>query len=392
MNILFISRWFPFPTNNGSKLRIYNLLCSLARDHEITLISFADQRDGTPDISTLRSICSDVQVVPWKPFQRERWRACLGFFNSTPRSVVDTYSLEMEQHIERALAKLNYDLIIASQWEVAGYSHCFRERPALFEEVEIGVPYGEFVRASSIWSKVRMGLTWTKYRRYITRLSAHYQTCTVVSEQERDLLSRVVPQYKAIEVVPNCINLADYETVTKTLQPNSLIFTGSFRYSANYDAMIWFLREVYPCIQAQVPDLGLTITGDHANRPLPNAQSLNLTGFVNDVRPLIASASISLAPLRIGGGTRLKILEAMALRTPVVATSKGAEGLDAQSGKHLLVADTPQAFANAVIHILKEPELGQQLTDNAYQLVTEKYNWATVMPRFLSLVDRVARA
>jgi glycosyltransferase involved in cell wall biosynthesis len=133
-----------------------------------------------------------------------------------------------------------------------------------------------------------------------------------------------------------------------------------------------------------------TITGDHANLPLPPADRVTLTGFVDDVRPLIAAAGVSVVPLRVGGGTRLKILEAMALRTPVVTTSKGAEGLDVQPGEHLLIADTPEAFAAASLRLLQEPGLRQRLADNAYRLVAEKYDWAVTMPRFLELVERVA--
>ena len=150
-----------------------------------------------------------------------------------------------------------------------------------------------------------------------------------------------------------------------------------------------FTRSI-PRLQAEIPDVCLTITGDHANLPLPSTENVTLTGFVDDIRPLIASSWISLAPIQVGGGTRLKILEAMALRTPVVATSKGAEGLDATPGEHLLIADTPEAFAATTVRLLREPELRQYLADNAYQLVSQKYDWAAAMPQFLNLVDRVA--
>jgi glycosyltransferase involved in cell wall biosynthesis len=135
----------------------------------------------------------------------------------------------------------------------------------------------------------------------------------------------------------------------------------------------------------------LAITGDHGNLPLPQASNITLTGRVKDVRPLIASSWISLAPIFEGGGTRLKILEAMALGTPVVATSKGAEGLDFEVGRHLFVADAPRDFADAVCRLLKDPGLRRRLSEQASRLVTEKYNWSAVMPRFLSLVERVAR-
>jgi glycosyltransferase involved in cell wall biosynthesis len=154
--------------------------------------------------------------------------------------------------------------------------------------------------------------------------------------------------------------------------------------------MVWFLRDVYPRIQHGQPNATLMITGDHANLPLPAATGVTLSGHVQDVRPAIAGAWCSIAPLQTGGGTRLKILEAMALGTPVVATSKGAEGLNVVDGVHLLIGDTPETFANAVERVLQEPELRQRLIDNARRLVYSEYEWTRVMPRFLDLVEWAA--
>lgn len=391
-HILFLSRWFPYPPDNGSKLRIYNLLRGLAQEHEVTLLSFADQSNVDPNAPELSSLCNEIQIVPWKPFEPQSLRARLGFLSLTPRSVVDTFSADMARCVEHVLAKGHIDLVIASELTMAGYGRFLRGRPALFEDPELGVLYEQFAQAMSPLRRARYGLTWTKLRRYLARLLRCFHACTVVSERERQLLTNAVPDYRAIEIIPNCISLSDYDHVHKKAKPDTLIFTGSFTYDINYDAMVWFLHEAYPLIQAQAPEVSLTITGDHASLPLPEASNVTLTGFVDDLRPLVASTCVSLAPIWRGGGTRLKILEAMALRTPVVSTSKGVEGLDAQHDEHLLIADTPEAFADAVIRLLKEPGLRQQLANKAYQLVREKYDWAVVMPCFLDLVERVAHA
>jgi len=390
VRILFLSGWYPYPPNNGSKVRILNLLRGLAPHHEVTLFSFVDQPNVDLEAPQLRSLCREVEVLPRKDFDPQSRRARLGFLSPMPRSVIDTFSKKMAQRIEQAASLRDFDLVIASQLGMAGYGRHFQGLPALFEEVEVGVPYGQFTQAPSTWRRARNGLTWAKHRAFLGRLLRCFRACTVVSEQERALLSRTVPGYQAIEVIPNCINLSEYGDVRGSLQTNTLIFTGPFRYFANHDAMTWFLGEVYPRIQARVPGVRLIITGDHANLPLPPANNVNLTGSVDDVRPLIAAASVSLVPVRVGGGTRLKILEAMALHTPVVATTKGAEGLDVQHGDHLLIADTPEAFAEAVLRLLGDPTMRQRLADNGYQLVRDRYDWAAVMPRFLDLVERVA--
>lgn len=391
MQLLFISRWFPYPPNNGSKLRIYNLLRGLAACHDVTLLSFADDQVSESDVRTLLSVCREVRVLPWKTYEPQSRRAVLGLLAMTPRSVVDTFSKEMADLIQDRLAAKDYDLIIASQVETAAYRHYFNGALALFEEVELGVFYENFNHASSWQARLRHGLTWLKHRHYLVGLLEEFSACTVASEKERQLLAEAVPDFHAIEVVPNCINLPEYEKNHTVGQPNMLIFTGPFAYSANYEAMVWFLCEVYPRIQAQAPSVRLTITGDHRNLPLPPASNVDLVGFVDDVRSLIARSWISLAPLWTGGGTRLKILEAMALRTPVVATSKGAEGIDAEDGQHLLIADTPEDYASAILRLLDDANLHRSLADNAYQLVKEKYDWQTVLPRFLGLVERAAQ-
>lgn len=390
MNILFLSRWFPYPPGNGSKLRIYNLLRGLARQHTVNLLSFADEPVTATAMETMATICRSVRVVPWQGFNPVSRQARAGFLSLTPRSIIDTFSPEMDRLIRQTLIDQRIELVIASQIDMAAYAASFRGYPALFEEAEIGVLYDQFRQAESLRSRARFGLTWAKHRRYLRRLMRNFAGSTVASVQEQALLQRVLPDTQSVRVVPNCLNLADYAAVDVPKQPDTLIYTGAFSYFANHQAMVWFVGEVYPHIKAEVPAARLVITGNHADRPLPPAPDVTLTGFVDDVRPYIASAAVSLAPIWHGGGTRLKILEAMALGTPVVATSKGAEGLDVCHEEHLLIADTPARFAAAVVRLLQDQSLRVRLAQNARQLVRQKYDWAATMPQFLKLVQTCA--
>ncbi|MGQ9768776.1 MAG: glycosyltransferase family 4 protein, partial [Anaerolineae bacterium] len=177
-------------------------------------------------------------------------------------------------------------------------------------------------------------------------------------------------------------------------QPNSLVFNGSLTYSANYDAMQWFLAQVWPRIRAQVPAATLTITGSTAGVNLTGLaldDHVRLTGYVEDVRLPVAEAAVAIAPIRQGGGTRLKILEAMALGTPVVATAKGAEGLDVVDGEHLLLADDPERFAASVLRLLADDALAARLAADARRLVEGRYDWEQIGRRFVNLVEDVVR-
>lgn len=387
--ILFLSRWFPDPPDNGSKLRIFNLLRGLANRHDVTLLSFSQDPAPPSSDTLLSSLCTRIEVIPWKPYDPASLRARLGFLSLRPRFVVDTYSSQMQAAIARALSSQSFDAVIASQMDMALYSPWFENVPALFEEVELATLYEQYSQAPSLARRLRYGLTWAKHRRFLRRRLQDFKACTVVSQHECRLLQRVAPHFSAISIIPNCIDVAACAAVQAVRQENRLIFSGSLTYDANYEAMTWFLERVFPLIKEQIPHVDLLITGDHGHRPLPNARDVTLTGFVDDVKPLVAGASVSLAPILTGGGTRLKILEAMALGTPVVATEKGAEGLDVRHGEHLLVAGDAREFARAVVHLLQNPQERQRLAEDAFCLVREHYNWPNVMPQFLDLVDFV---
>jgi polysaccharide biosynthesis protein PslH len=390
MKILFLSRWYPFPPNNGSKLRIYNLLQGLAQVHDVTLLTFFEQEEqNLIEISPPPQIRA-IQAVPRQAFNPGGLRARLGYFSPMPRSVLDTYSAEMAHNLQQLLAGEHFDLVIASQFDMAVYSAHFRHIPALLEEIELGALYERYTQAKSIGQRIRNGLTWIKHRRYLSSLLANFRMCTVASQREKEILTSVIKPRVAVEVVPNSVSLRDYRSAKPHTCTNTLIFTGSFRFAPNHAAMEWFVQHVWPQVLVQVPDAQLLITGDTGGKSLPSLQGVTLTGYVDELQPLVAGAAVSIAPIHTGGGSRLKILEAMALRTPVVATPKGAEGLDAEAGKHLLIAESPQDFASATISLLQSATLRRQVAEAGYRLVCEQYDSAVVLPRFLAMIEQIA--
>jgi glycosyltransferase involved in cell wall biosynthesis len=390
MKILFLSRWYPDPADNGSKIRVRNLIRGLCQDHEVTLISFFHPEDNFCTNNFPVPAPQDIHICPYREFNPRSGTAILGYLSPQPRSLVDTYQEDMATLIRRVVEGAHFDLVIASQLSMAAYHRCFKGIPAIFEELELGMYRPSSGNLKIDRSTILQELSWQKHRRFITRLLRNFVACTVVSEAERKLLYEVAPDYHAVQVIPNSVDVDLCSSGSSERIAESLIFCGSRRYHPNHDAIAWFIQEVLPSVRAEMPGVRLTITGEPGPNPLPEAQNLVLTGRISSVQSLVASAAVSLAPIRSGGGTRLKILESFALRTPVVATSKAAEGLDAQNGKHLLVADTPQEFAQAVLQLLRNPEHASLLADNAFHLVKTRYDWQTIFPRFLDLVDQAA--
>lgn len=374
MKILFLSRWYPYPVNNGSKVRILNLLRNLAKAHQVTLLSFHEHSERSVVEDELSSLCEEIIRVPWKTFRPNSFKAVLGFFSTIPRSIIDTFSSEMASVIHRIISNNTFDLVIASQIEMASYASYFSDQTAIFDEVEIGVPLEKFINATGTILKIRTAITWYKHKHYLTRLLKIFPICTVASEEERKLLLKHGIRYHEIAIVPNCINLDDYRDFKYIKKNNTIIFTGSFRYAPNYEAMLWFLEEVFPKIIQAFPEIELIITGDHMDLPLPITTNITTTGFVDDIRQLVNVAAISIVPLLSGGGTRLKVLEAMALYTPVVSTSKGAEGLAVTHQKDILLADAPQDFADAIIQIIQDKNLSAKLSARGFDLVKSQYS------------------
>jgi len=388
MRVLFLSSWFPHPPLNGSRLRINLLLRSLAAQHDVALLSFADRPDVDPAAPALRALCRTVEIVPRVPFHPEAWRSRLAWVGAQPRSLTATFSQPMAEAVARVAPTC--DAVVASQIACAAYAPYFGGAPALFEEVELGSLHERLDDAGRI-ERWRVQLRRIKYRYYLRGLLRHFRACTVVSERERQLLAAVLGDRHAIHILPNGVAADDYrhEAIWRA---DTVIFTGSLRYGPNYDGMCWFTREVWPRVLRARPGARLLITGDGDDRPLPAADRIERVGLVDDVRPLIATAALAVAPIFTGGGTRLKILEAMAAGTPVVASSKGAEGIEAMDGRHLLLADDPQGFAEHVIAVLGDGELRGRLSQAARQLVAARYDWRTLGPRFEALVASLARS
>jgi glycosyltransferase involved in cell wall biosynthesis len=303
----------------------------------------------------------------------------------------------MVQATRKALEEADYDLIISSVELMANYTLLAPKTTAkvLEEHNSLTRWMWERYRAqTSPVQRLRCWVSWQKTRYYEARLFRQFDLCVMVSEQDRKISLQTLPGFRGrVEVIPNGVDCQHNRPGMMQSVPNTLIFNGALSYDANYAAMQHFLAETFPLIRKQVPEVSLTITGSTFGVDLSGLQldgSVHLSGYVDDVRPLVASACVCTVPILQGGGTRLKILEAMALGTPVVATSKGAEGLTLTPGQDLLIADQPAEFAAHVVRLLRDRALRQRLVINARRLVEERFDWDLIGRRFVNLIEDVA--
>lgn len=396
MRILFISAWYPYPPDNGSKIRVYHLLQELARHHQITLLSFLPTAAETRFIPRLQEFCTTVRVVQRDPFQRDRMKAILGFLSPRPRSVVSTYSPEMAQSVRKTVRRESFDIVIASTTATAAYALQVSGVPKVLEEHNFmtRLMWEQYHAQRSPLKQLQRWLTWQKSKRYESWLFRQFDACTMVSEQDKAAVLATMPGCPRVEVIPNGVDVHYYAAGSIAPAPYTLVFNGALTYSANHDATRYFLGEILPLIRAEVPDVALKITGSTAGVDLDGLSldsNVVLTGYMDDIRPVVAASWVCVVPLRVGGGTRLKILEAMALGTPVVTTSKGAEGLDVSPGQDILIADEPAEFATSTLRLLRDPALRQHLAHHGRKLVERKYSWTKIGQKLNSLLEIVVR-
>lgn len=396
MRILFLSTWFPSPPDNGSKLRVYHLLRALARSHEVTLASFAFDTGRPSEPGNVRAWCRDIHTVQTNPFEVNRAGMLRTFLS--PQPLASRPVPAMSQQLAAVSHTHAFDAVVASTEVMATYA--FQMPP---NTVRILEEHNSLTRwmheryrgESGMLRGLRAWASWQKARRYEARLFPRFDLVTMVSEQDRDVYLANRPGFRDhLAVVPNGVDCAHNVPGLAQPQPAALVYNGALTYSANYDAMRWFLAEVYPHVRQAVPNVSLTITGSTQGVALTGLaldDTVRLTGFVPDVRLPVAGAAVCVVPIRRGGGTRLKILEAMALGTPVVATTKGAEGLNVQPGEHLVIAEDPIDFAAQAVRLLRDESERQRLAANARRLVETTYDWTQIGGRFVSLVEEAAR-
>ncbi len=393
MRLLFISWWWPYPADNGSRLRIYNLLRCLAAVHEVHLLSFAEDGDATPErIAHLRAFCTHVEAIPKPHYNPGGMKAALGYFSRWPRSLVDVYSPAMAQRVEMALQQQRIEVLVASELQTMRYLELAPALPAVLDEAQVIIFRDQLAQLQNPASRFRAQLTLTKLEAAYARLIKRGVAITVASTTEKAGFDQFASPGARVVIIPNGVDTATQRLGSESPQPNTLIYPGAVTYSTNYDAVSYFIREVLPRVRQQIPEVQFTVTGSTNGvdvRDLAAQPGVTFAGYLPEVAPAIRSSWAVVVPLRQGGGTRLKILEAMALGTPVISTRKGAEGLNLQHGENILLADEPGELAQAAVTLLNDPALRARLSEAGRALVEREYDWSVIAQPLLTLIDEM---
>lgn len=392
--LLFLTPDLPYPPHQGAALRTYNLIKNLAPQHEISLLSFAEGPDTPKRVAALAQYCAAVTTAS-PPHRSGAQRALSVLFSPLPDMAHRLPSMEFLNQLRMLLARERFDVVQAEALEMAQYGLAVKkgmsspETRIIFDDINAEYvlqrrAFEADVRQPRRWLGALYSLIqWGKLQRYEAQVCRRVDDVVVVSQADREALRRLLPELKCA-VVPNGVDTDYFEPADPRMESDlELVFTGKMDFRPNVDAVLWFVEAIMPIIREQLPDTSLTVVGRDPHRrlgALRNLPQVTVTGYVDDVRPHIARASVFVVPLKVGGGTRLKLLQAMSMGKAIVSTSLGCEGINVEQGRHLIVADDPTRFAGAVVELIKNPGRRRELGLAARSQACSQHDWKQITP------------
>lgn len=366
-------------------MRNFQLLSQLATEDDVTLLTFGGSDVDSRDVAALRRVAAEVHTVdpPGMAWRWKRQTQALAMLTPLPYQHLMFRSHALRRLIDGFSRERPFDLVQVEFSQLAQYDFG-DSTPVVLDEHNI--EYELLQRVSrveaSMVRKVYSGAEYLKVRRAEIRTWRRVAGCVFTSEREREIAAAVAPRTPCI-VIANGVDVDFFQPAEAPARSENIVFTGTQDYRPNADAAAYFVRSILPLVLRERPGATFTIVGKDPPREVRELASaaVEVTGTVGDVRPHLAGAAVAVAPLRMGGGTRLKILEALAMGKAVVSTSIGCEGLNLRSGEHLLVADPPELFARRIVDLLSDRVAARALGESGRRFVEREHAWPTVAGR-----------
>lgn len=388
LSILWIARTCPLPANDGEKQRVYNLLKALARWHDLTVVCRLIEPEEEAGVEALRGICKTVQAVhiprPRGALDRLRW-ALPFLLSHYPLSLCTMYFESIRRLLQRVADETVFDIVQVEHSSLSIYLDKvkFRGRPAQV----LTMHNIDYLRSARVLAnqlpglrRLFMKLDAVRFRAWELAALSRFDRVITMSALDRALLLNDSPGLR-ISVVPNGVDTKAVSYLAPAPMSEVVVYVASMDSFANHDGAMFLVQDIWPLVKAQRPAARLLIVG-RAPRPallsLHNGQDIVVTGKVAEVLDFYRGAAVAVVPLRSGGGTRLKILEAMAAGVPVVSTTVGCEGIEASAGVNVLLADESASFAAAMLKVMGDPVLQQRLSAAAREFVEESYDWGVI--------------
>ncbi|MDX1952015.1 MAG: glycosyltransferase [Verrucomicrobiota bacterium] len=384
MKILVVYPYIPYPLNRGAYYRAFHLLKGLAREHTVDLLALAENFEGIKQKDVFAEFCREVEFIP---FQHPEWERLFPkrLFNSLPSTVAHWTVPAVREAIRQRLGKHDYDAVHLCDIVLAQYFlKEFREIPLVIDRTRVDLQYQlmeqkrmRFSFKNRLLNLENLAKLWA-FEKVVAQRSRLQVVCGPDDESfTRQYISGKVP----ISVIPNGVDLEYFQPChleqLRDSEP-TLLFCGAMDYNPNIDALRWYFSEIHGDLKQAVPDLRILIVGKDPVQEVVSygkLPSVTVTGGVPDVRPYYQRAWMQMVPLRIGGGTRLKIVESMAMGTPVISTTIGAQGLDLTHEHDILLADSAETFARECARSLQDEMLRRDLRQHGIETVQSRLSW-----------------
>jgi sugar transferase (PEP-CTERM/EpsH1 system associated) len=392
MRIFFVCQRVPFPPDRGDKITTFNEIRHLSTKHEVHVFCLADGKrdlDNVPDLLGYARSVTAVPVIRWM----SKLRALKALFVGKPLSVAAFNEPELHDAIRQKFGEVQPDLIMIYSCNVAQYAEHFAQVPRIMQFAELDSSrWGQFARRSRpplCWVYAIEAQRFFSYEGHIARTFSHALVCTAAEQSDFERLIPGVP----VSIVGNGVDLEYFRSKSIVKQAGSIVFTGVLDYFPNVDAVVWFCDEVLPIVQRQIPEAGLTICGSRpvaAVRRLAKRRGVIVTGRVPDTRPYMDKAEVFVAPMRMARGIQNKLLEALAMGLPCVASGAAARGTAVPDGEGILTADKRDEFAECVVRLLRDGTFRAQMAGKARAAVELSYRWETQLTNLDHVVATIS--
>lgn len=386
MRILWVKVGGLWPPDRGGRLRSFHAIAELSRRHRVLVATTHGPGDDPEGLKAALPRCERIVSVPHAlPRQgsgRFAWALARSWFSHLPVDLDKARVPALREAAGHLARTASIDVCVADFLAAMPNVPLGGAAPvALFQHNVEHVIWRRLAGAEGrAWRRALLELEWRKMRRFEARATARAHLTLAVSEADRAALDGLAPQAR-VRAIPTGVDTEYFAPRAEPETPAGLVFTGAMDWYPNEDGIVHFLDSVLPAIRREVPGASLTVVGRNPTARLVEAGAragVRVTGTVDDVRPFVAEGAVYVVPLRVGGGTRLKIFEALAMGKAVVSTSIGAEGLPLEPGTHYIQADDPADFARAVVELLGQPERRRRLGAAGRALVEKRYSWAEV--------------
>jgi polysaccharide biosynthesis protein PslH len=400
MKILIISNVMPYPTDAGEKIRIFNIIKHISQTHEVSLITLIEKQHEEQFSSELKKYCSRVDTVLLRKHSKlEHMPGVMRYLISgEPLHNKFVFVEEMKKKIQQITYSESFDIVQIEHSIMAPYikaiSMANNSKKVLTFHNIASLQYQRiFNTEKNIVKKIRFFINCIQMKKWEANFAMNFDLCVTMSDNEKQFLQSKNPELK-VAVIPNGVDVDKFQTLPVNFRTNNLLYIGKMDYQPNVDAVLYFVKKIFPFIKMKIRDAKFFIVGSNPSKKIKQLEKdkdVIVAGYVTDVLPFYEQCAVSVVPLRAGGGTRLKILESMAFGRPIISTSIGCEGLNVYNNENIIISDKPEEFAWKTIELLQNVDFREKISKNGRNLVEHNYSWESIAKKQIQIYDKLTK-